>query len=109
MIFTLNFMLLVIHMLDVRNIHPLSDFQRNAKEFIAQMQESHKPIVLTVNGKAALVIQDAASYQALLDELDIERSAATIRQRMQQFAKDGVDYDAKEGLERLRGELGIQR
>jgi prevent-host-death family protein len=109
MIFNVNYMSTVINMLDTRNIYPLSDFQRNAKEFIAQLQQSHKPIVLTVNGKAAIVIQDAASYQELLDELEIERSAATIQQRMKQFAEDGVDYDAKEGLEKLRGELGIPR
>jgi prevent-host-death family protein len=96
-------------MLDTSNIYPLSDFQRNAKGFIAQLQESHKPIVLTVNGKAAIVIQDAAAYQELLDHLEIERSAATIRQRMEKFTQDGVDYDAKDGLEDLRGELDIPR
>jgi prevent-host-death family protein len=58
-------------MLDTRNIYPLSDFQRNAKEFISRLKESQKPIVLTVNGKAAMVIQDAESYQTLLDELKV--------------------------------------
>jgi prevent-host-death family protein len=96
-------------MLDTRNIYPLSDFQRNAKEFIAQLQDSQKPIVLTVNGKAAVVIQDATAYQELLNAIEIERSAAIIQERMQQFAEDGIDYDAKEGLEKLRGELGIPR
>jgi PHD/YefM family antitoxin component YafN of YafNO toxin-antitoxin module len=48
-------------MLDVREIYPLSDFQRNARQFIEQMQLSHKPIVLTVNGKASAIVQDAES------------------------------------------------
>jgi hypothetical protein len=43
----------------------------------------------------------------LLDTLEVERSAEVIRDRMRQFAEDGIDYDAKEGLEKLRGELGI--
>jgi PHD/YefM family antitoxin component YafN of YafNO toxin-antitoxin module len=94
-------------MLDTRNIYPLSDFQRNAKGFIAQLQESRKPIVLTVNGKASIVIQDAGAYQELLDTLEVERSAEVIRDRIRQFAEDGIDYDAKEGLGKLRGELGI--
>lgn len=96
-------------MLDTRNIYPLSEFQRNAKAFIAQLQESQQPIVLTVNGKAAIVIQDAVAYQELLNALEVERSAAVIQERMQQFAEDGIDYDAKEGLENLRSELGIPR
>ena len=96
-------------MLDTRNIYPLSDFQRNTKDFISQLKESQKPIVLTVNGKAAVVVQDAESYQELLDALDVERSAAVIRERIQQFAIDGIDEDAKEALEKLRGDLGISR
>ena len=91
-------------MLDTRNIYPLSDFQRNTKDFISQLKESQKPIVLTVNGKAAVVVQDAESYQELLDALDIERSAAVIRERMQQFTIDGIEYDAKEALEKIREE-----
>lgn len=94
-------------MLDTRNIYPLSDFQRNAKDFILQLKESQKPIVLTVNGKAAMVIQDAESYQELLDSLEIQRSAAIIQQRHDQYLKDGISFDAMEALEKLRGELGL--
>lgn len=93
-------------MLDTRNIYPLTDFQRNAKDFIAQLQDSHKPIVLTVNGKAAVVIQDAASYQELLDQLELERSASAIRQSLQE-AKEGRDMDAKDGLNQLKAKHGI--
>jgi prevent-host-death family protein len=63
-------------MLDTRNIYPLSDFQRNAKDFIAQLQDSHKPVILTVNGKAAIVIQDVESYQKLLDAVEKNHSTA---------------------------------
>lgn len=52
-------------MLDTRNIYPLSDFQHNAKDFISQLKKSQKPIVLTVNGKAALVIQDAEAVSGV--------------------------------------------
>jgi prevent-host-death family protein len=67
-------------MLDAREIYPLSDFQRNARQFIDRLQESQKPIILTVNGKAAIIMQDAVSYQKLLDELELARSATTIKQ-----------------------------
>ena len=52
-------------MLDTRKIYPLSDFQSNAKDFISQLKKSQKPIVLTVNGKAALVIQDAEAVSGV--------------------------------------------
>ncbi len=95
-------------MLDAREIYPLSDFQRNAKQFIEQLQESHKPIVLTVNGKASIIIQDAASYQELLDELTVFRSATVIRQGMAEAAA-GQDRDAVEALEELRVKHDIPR
>lgn len=95
-------------MLDAREIYPLSDFQRNARQFIEQLHESHKPIVLTVNGKAAVIMQDADSYQELLDELALTRSAATIRQAMAEVAA-GKDSDAVEALEELRLKHDIPR
>src|SRR5512135_139611 len=54
-------------MLDLtRDIHPLTDFKRNTAEFLAQLKQTGQPLVLTINGKAELVVQDAASYQKLL-------------------------------------------
>jgi prevent-host-death family protein len=102
-------LLRLVAMLDTRNIYPLSDFQRNAKDFVSRLKESQKPIVLTVNGKAAMVIQDAESYQELLDSLEVQRSAAIIQQRMNRFTEDGIEFDAKEALEKLRDELGIPK
>lgn len=62
-------------MLDLhRDIHSLSNFKRKTPEFLRQLKESGHPIVLTINGKAELVVQDAASYQKLLDLVDrVER------------------------------------
>jgi prevent-host-death family protein len=58
-------------MLDIaKDIHSLSEFKRNTSEFLDQMRGSGHPVVLTINGKAELVVQDAASYQKLLDRVD---------------------------------------
>ena len=51
-------------MLDTREIHSLTDFLRNHKAHVTRLKETHAPEVLTVNGKAEVVVQDAASYQA---------------------------------------------
>ena len=50
-----------------RDIHPLTDFKRNTPEFLRRLKENGHPLVLTVNGKAEIVVQDAKSYQQLLD------------------------------------------
>lgn len=48
-------------------IDSLSNFKRNATDFLNQLKRSGKPVVLTINGSAELVVQDAASYQRLLE------------------------------------------
>lgn len=48
-------------------INSLSNFKRNTSGFIEQLKETGKPIILTINGKAELVVQDAESYQKLLE------------------------------------------
>ena len=93
-------------MVNLRNIHSLSDLQRNTKQYISQLSESHEPVVLTVNGKAALIVQDAESYQELLDELELARSVKSVKQGMDEFAQ-GKDVDAKTGLEQLRAKHEI--
>ncbi len=48
-------------------INSLSNFKRKTSEFIEQLKGTGKPIILTINGKAELVVQDAESYQRLLE------------------------------------------
>ena len=53
-------------MLDIsRDIHSLTDFKKNTSEFMRQLKEIGEPVVLTINGKAELVVQDATAYQRL--------------------------------------------
>ena len=52
-----------------QDIQSLSTFKRNTNELINQMKETGNPLILTVNGKAELVVQDAASYQKILDHI----------------------------------------
>ena len=55
-------------MLDIhRDIDSLSNFKRNTPEFLGRLKQSGHPVVLTINGKAELVVQDTASYQRLID------------------------------------------
>jgi PHD/YefM family antitoxin component YafN of YafNO toxin-antitoxin module len=52
------------------NIQSLTEFQRSSKATLASLKRSGEPLVLTVNGRAEAILQDAAAYQRLLDRLD---------------------------------------
>ena len=52
-------------MLDLANdIRSLSDFKRNTVELLDRLRQTGHPLVLTVNGRAELVVQDAAVTMA---------------------------------------------
>jgi hypothetical protein len=65
--------------IDLSDILSLTDFQRSAKQHIHTLRKSGKPQVLTVNGAAALVVQDARSYQRLLDEIAMLKDTLATR------------------------------
>ena len=55
-------------MLDIKSdINSLSNFKRKTPEFLRQLKETGHPVVLTINGRAELVVQDTASYQKLIE------------------------------------------
>jgi prevent-host-death family protein len=62
-----------------KDIRSLSDFKRNTSELVERMEESGEPMVLTVNGKAKLVVQDAVSYQRLLESIDYDQAVKGVR------------------------------
>jgi prevent-host-death family protein len=58
-------------MIDVStDIYSLSDFKRKTTKFMNQMKKTGHPVVLTINGKAEMVVQDAESYQRLLERAE---------------------------------------
>ncbi|BAY19402.1 prevent-host-death family protein [Anabaenopsis circularis NIES-21] len=67
----------------IRDIHSLSNFKRNTSDLIKQMKQTGKPVVLTVNGKAELVVQDAQSYQKLLELVEKLETIAGIKQGLE--------------------------
>ncbi len=93
-------------MLSLCDIHPLSEFQRGAKAFLVRLKETKTPIVLTVNGKAAAVVQDAESYQQLLDKIELLESIAGIRKSMEEFER-GEGIPLKKGFQQLQEKYGI--
>jgi prevent-host-death family protein len=96
-------------MLDLkRDIDSLSNFKRNTPEFIRQLKKRRQPIVLTVNGKSELVVQDAASYQELV-ELAEKAKEMEITRRAFAEARAGLGRPAAEMLAEMQGILDKKR
>ena len=53
-----------------RDIQSLSVFKRDTAKFRRQLKRTRQPIVLTVNGKADMVLIDADSYDEYLRDKD---------------------------------------
>ncbi len=95
-------------MLDARKIHPLTDFLRNHKAHVTRLKKTRAPEVLTVNGKAAVVVQDAASYQLMLDRLHHMETLAAIQEGMAS-AERGELKPAAQVLDEMRAKYGLSR
>lgn len=84
-------------MLDItKDIQSLTTFRRRSGDFMKQLKKTKRPVVLTVNGKAAAIVQDAAAYQRLLDLAARADPEEGIRQGL---------ADAKQGKVRPAGEF----
>jgi PHD/YefM family antitoxin component YafN of YafNO toxin-antitoxin module len=78
-------------MLDINNdIDSLSNFKRNTPEFIKQLKQTGHPVVLTINGKAELVVQDTASYQKLIELADRAERMDALRSSIEDMRQGKV-------------------
>jgi hypothetical protein len=57
-------------MIRPEDIGSLTDFARNTKAHLQRLKRTGRPELLTVNGKAEVVVQNAAAYQRLIESLE---------------------------------------
>ena len=96
-------------MLDItKDIQAMTTFRRNPGAFMRRLKETRQPLVLTVNGKAEAVLQDAEAYQRLLDIAAQADAAEGIRQGLEDVKK-GRTRPAREVFDEIRHEYGIPR
>lgn len=94
-------------MLDItKDIQSLTTFRRRSSDFLKQIKKSKRPVVLTVNGKAAAVIQDAAAYQRLLDVAASASAAEGMRQGLENV-KEGRVRPAEEFFKEFEASHGL--
>jgi hypothetical protein len=89
-------------MIALQDIRSLTDFQRNTKVHLRRLKNSGRPAVLTVNGRAELIVQDAAAFEDMLDAIrGIQRGLEEM--------KAGKGEPARKVLDRIRARYKIPR
>lgn len=89
-----------------RDIHSLTDFKQHTPEFVQQLKETGEPLVLTINGKAEIVVQDAASYQKLLDLAEEAKVMEGIRRGLEDM-RAGRTQPLAEAFAGIRRDLDL--
>ena len=96
-------------MFDVADIHPLTGFLRDHKTHLERLRSTGRPEVLTVNGRARVVVKDAEAYQKLLDIVDTVESEHIVRHRLASIQADEEGVPMQDVLEDVRRTLGVVR
>jgi hypothetical protein len=89
------------------DIQSLTDFKRRTAVFMKQLKEEQRPMVLTVNGRAELVVQDAVAYQKLIDLADRYDAIQAIQKGLEQ-AKRGEGIPLEKFDQYMRKKYGIR-
>jgi prevent-host-death family protein len=94
-------------MLDItKDIQSLTTFRRRSGDFMKQLRKTKRPVVLTVKGQAAAIVQDAEAYQRLLDIAARADASEGIRQGLEE-ARLGKGRAAREFFAEFRAKHGI--
>lgn len=93
-------------MINLKSIQSLTDFKRNTNEYLKELRKTRRPLVLTVNGKAELVVLDAESFQDFLDKIEYADSVRDIKEGIESFEK-GEGRRADEALSELAKKYDI--
>ena len=91
-----------------QDIQPLTYFSRQSADAVKRLKATRRPMVLTINGKAELVVQDAVSYQRLLDIAAQADAREGIRQGLEDISQ-GRTRPSREVFDDLRREYDIPR
>jgi hypothetical protein len=86
----------------LEDIRSLTDFQRNTKTHLKRLKNTGRPEVLTVNGKAELIVQDAAAFEEMIDAI------RGIQRGLDEMAA-GKGEPARKVLDRIRAKYKIPR
>jgi PHD/YefM family antitoxin component YafN of YafNO toxin-antitoxin module len=94
-------------MIDLSNhTDSLTNFQQDTPAFLDRLRQTGQPVVLTINGKAELVVQDAASYQKMLNQLERNETIKQVQEALDEI-NSGKGLSLDEFKQQVREKHGL--
>ena len=95
-------------MVNPTDVHSLSDFKRNTTEHLTRLHKTGNPEVLTVNGSAKVVVQDANAYQEQMKMLEFFKTKKAIQEGIDSLDR-GEGIPAEQVFAKLREKYGLKK
>lgn len=92
-------------MLELTETSSLAEFRQNAVELVTRLKETGRPRVLTVDGRAEVVVLDLQTYGRLLDLVDRADAITGIRDGLESASR-GEGRPIDEVIAELRAKYG---
>lgn len=92
-------------MISLKDIESLTAFKRNTTEYVKKIKKTGNPLVLTVNGRAEIIVQDAESYQRMLEALERAETIEAVREGLESVRRGetmSLDQFDKEMRKKIR-------
>ncbi|CAN5645086.1 hypothetical protein BH23GEM10_BH23GEM10_14180 [soil metagenome] len=90
-------------MFKTEDIRSLSDFVRHTRSHLDRLRTTRRPEILTHNGAAEVIVQNAEAYQDLVDRLDELETLAALNEAAAEIDRgEGVSVDEAEARLRKR-------
>lgn len=90
-------------------VESMSAFKRDSASVAARLKKSGKPIVLTVNGKAELVVQDAAAYRRLQERAALAETVEMVAFLAERGRHRARRHAARRGVRPIAGPSVVNR
>jgi PHD/YefM family antitoxin component YafN of YafNO toxin-antitoxin module len=90
----------------VSDSESFANFAGDPTRYLERMRKSGEPMLLTLEGQTAVVVQDAASYQRFLERVDRLEAIAAIKAGVQDIAA-GRTVPVRQAFEEMTRRLGL--
>ena len=91
-----------MNMLMAKDIVSVTDFARGTKEHLAEMDLTHRPRVLTQNGKAAAVVMPVDMYDQMAQDAYERRMDMELKATLEAYLRGDRGTPGSEAMEEIR-------
>ncbi len=98
-----------MNMIHAEDIVTVTDFAQSTREHLAEMAKSHRPRVLTQDGKAAAVVVPVEMYDEMAHEAYERKMDLQLKASLEAYARGDRGTDGPTAFARMREKLGLTK